>query len=109
MATKIKVESKGREHHVLHAEINAGASGYLGTGSHVFEIGAIKSSVHYLTIKRESAGTIKVVAETGDINVEVDHQDKLIKKGHSITLPNKFGRVVVWEKPQAHTGFHSTI
>ena len=100
MATTIKVISKGKDAHVLHAELNGGASGNLGTGSHDFHIGQHHSVIYYLTIKRLAAGDIRIMAETGDVYVEVDGGNaKHVSKGKSLSLSSKAKRAVVRERP----------
>ena len=100
MATKIKVEAKGRDHHIVHCEINAGAEGSLGTGSHEFSIGEHDSVIYYLTMNRLASGTIKVLAETGDVYVEVDGgHAKHVRKGSSVSIPSKAKRAIVRERP----------
>ena len=99
--TKVKVHAKGKDHHIIHCEVNGGVEGNLGTGTHEFTIGEQQSMVQYLTIKRLSAGEVKVLAETGDCYIDVDGSKapKHIKKGHVFTMPSKAKRIVVHERP----------
>ena len=100
---KVKIETKDS----VHAEINAGQEGTI-KGSHEFEIGAIHSSVHYLTLKHATGG-VKIHALTGDVIVEVNspHNKHLVKKRKSFTLPKSFVAVQVWESVKHNGSFHS--
>lgn len=72
----------------MHLEINGGVSGEMGHGTHEFTIGQQGAMVQYLSIKRLHAGNITVLAETGDVYVEVDGGTaKHVKKGHQLNLP----------------------
>lgn len=99
MATKIKVHGDGHGK-FMHLEINGGASGEMGHGTHEFSIGQHGAMVQYLSIRRLAKGKIQVLAETGDVYVEVDGgHAKHIKKGKVITLPSSAKRAAVRERP----------
>ena len=100
MATKVKVHIDKAHGKVAHLEVNGGASGSMGNGTHEFTIGQQGAVVQYLTIRREGHGTIKVLAETGDVYVEIDGGNpKHIRKGKVLTLPSSAKRAAVRERP----------
>lgn len=100
MATEIKVEIAKGQGEVAHLEINGGQSGKMSNGHHEFTIGQQGAMVQYLTIQRLSAGDIKVLAETGDVYVEVDGGDaKRVKKGGRFSVSSRAKRVAVRERP----------
>ena len=100
MAVKVKVAGTKGSGKFMHLEVNGGSSGELGDGSHEFTIGLQGAVVQYLTIRRLGKGNIKVIAETGDIFLEVDNGNpKHIKKGGSFTLSSSAKRAAVRERP----------
>lgn len=100
MATKIKVIGGKSAHKFMHLEVSGGSSGEMGHGSHEFTIGQHGAVIQYLTIKRLHPGDITVLAETGDIDVEIDSgKAKHVKKGHRLNLPSRAKRAAVRERP----------
>lgn len=100
MATQVKVKGSGGKGKFMHLEVSGGVSGQMGDGTHEFSIGVENNIVQYLTIRREGPGKIEVMAETGDILVEVENmKPKHVKKGKSFALPSKAKRAAVRERP----------
>ena len=100
MSTKIKVHGAAGHGKFMHLEVNGGASGEMGDGTHEFTIGQQESLVQYLAIRRLGTGKIQVLAETGDIYVEVDGgKSKHIRKGKVLTLSSHAKHASVRERP----------
>ena len=100
MSTKVKVHGEKGTGRFMYLEVSGGQSGEMGDGTHEFSIGADGAMIQFLTIRRLHKGTIKVLAETGDIQIEVDGgKVKSIKKGKIFSVPSSAKRVVVKERP----------
>ena len=96
MATKVKVKNEGQR---LSYEVSGGDEGHIGKQEREFEIGAIGSSISFLTLQRDSSDDITITAVTGNLSISIDGgKDKTIKKGNRLKLPKIAKRAVIREK-----------
>ena len=97
MAVTVTVEISGGKGNVARCEISGGSSSDAGNGSHRFDIGSGGSMISFLTVVRESPGSIKL-RTTGAVKVSIDGaKDKSVRKGGSLSLASKNKRAVVRE------------
>ena len=101
MASKVSVRVSGTST-VASCEISGGASVDLnqGSGTKQFTVGQSGSMIQFLTVRRESPGTIVISSISGNLVVEVDgnyKSPKKLKPGGKLTLSSKNTRALVKE------------